>query len=346
MLQLRVQPIRMSALASSDGRKPATTSLTGRRSRLSLPHHHGRLASPRRAHEPRLRRGARDAARPGAAPVAPAGPRRSSSSARTCSPSSASSCAAPTTRSRTSPPEERARGVITASAGNHAQGVAFSARHLGLRAVIVMPQTTPEIKVEAVREPGGRGRAGRRQLLRRQGPLRRAGRGDRPRLHPSLRRSAGHRGPGHDRRGDPAPEPRAARRDLRAGGRRRPHRGHRRLHQGPDAAGQGHRRRALRGRRDVPLARRPGSGCASTTSGIFADGVAVREVGEQTFAIARALRWTRSCGSRTTRSAPPSRTSSTTRAASWSRRARSRWPGLKAWVGARGARAASASSPS
>jgi threonine dehydratase len=45
---------------------------------------------------------------------------------------------------------ERARGVITASAGNHAQGVAFSARQLGLRAVIVMPCTTPEIKVEAV----------------------------------------------------------------------------------------------------------------------------------------------------------------------------------------------------
>ncbi len=49
---------------------------------------------------------------------------------------------------------ERARGVITASAGNHAQGVALSARQLGLRAVIVMPQTTPEIKVEAVRDLG------------------------------------------------------------------------------------------------------------------------------------------------------------------------------------------------
>ena len=48
-------------------------------------------------------------------------------------------------------PEERARGVIAASAGNHAQGVAFSARRLGLRAVIVMPRTTPEIKVDAVR---------------------------------------------------------------------------------------------------------------------------------------------------------------------------------------------------
>ena len=49
---------------------------------------------------------------------------------------------------------ERARGVIAASAGNHAQGVAYAARHLGLRALIVMPQTTPDIKVEAVRALG------------------------------------------------------------------------------------------------------------------------------------------------------------------------------------------------
>ena len=49
---------------------------------------------------------------------------------------------------------ERAHGVIAASAGNHAQGVAYAARHLGLRALIVMPQTTPEIKVEAVRALG------------------------------------------------------------------------------------------------------------------------------------------------------------------------------------------------
>ena len=49
---------------------------------------------------------------------------------------------------------ERARGIIAVSAGNHAQGVAFSARRLGIPAVIVMPQTTPEIKVEAVRNLG------------------------------------------------------------------------------------------------------------------------------------------------------------------------------------------------
>src|SRR6185295_16714909 len=36
--------------------------------------------------------------------------------------------------------EQRSRGVVTASAGNHSQGVAFSARHLGVRALIVMPQ--------------------------------------------------------------------------------------------------------------------------------------------------------------------------------------------------------------
>jgi threonine dehydratase len=50
--------------------------------------------------------------------------------------------------------QEWARGVITASAGNHSQGVAFSARKLGLKATIVMPQTTPQIKVDAVRAMG------------------------------------------------------------------------------------------------------------------------------------------------------------------------------------------------
>ena len=49
---------------------------------------------------------------------------------------------------------ERTRGVIAASAGNHAQGVAYSARHLGVSALIVMPRTTPAIKVDAVRELG------------------------------------------------------------------------------------------------------------------------------------------------------------------------------------------------
>ena len=50
---------------------------------------------------------------------------------------------------------QRARGVIAASAGNHAQGVALAAVKLGTRAVIVMPLTTPRVKVDAVRRIGG-----------------------------------------------------------------------------------------------------------------------------------------------------------------------------------------------
>jgi threonine dehydratase len=48
-------------------------------------------------------------------------------------------------------PTDLARGVICASAGNHAQGVALGAQRLGCRAVIVMPVTTPQVKVDAVR---------------------------------------------------------------------------------------------------------------------------------------------------------------------------------------------------
>jgi threonine dehydratase len=54
------------------------------------------------------------------------------------------------------PMEERARGVICASAGNHAQGVAYHATRLGIDATIVMPETTPLIKVQSTRSFGGR----------------------------------------------------------------------------------------------------------------------------------------------------------------------------------------------
>ncbi|MEB3883226.1 threonine ammonia-lyase, biosynthetic [Lyngbya sp. CCY1209] len=53
------------------------------------------------------------------------------------------------------PPDRLAQGVIAASAGNHAQGVALGASRLGTRAIIVMPVTTPEVKVEAVKARGG-----------------------------------------------------------------------------------------------------------------------------------------------------------------------------------------------
>ncbi len=52
-------------------------------------------------------------------------------------------------------PAQLKRGVIAASAGNHAQGVALSAKKLGCKAIIVMPATTPQIKIDAVRRRGG-----------------------------------------------------------------------------------------------------------------------------------------------------------------------------------------------
>ena len=52
-------------------------------------------------------------------------------------------------------PAARARGVITASAGNHAQGVALAARHLGMKALIYMPESTPRMKQIAVKRHGG-----------------------------------------------------------------------------------------------------------------------------------------------------------------------------------------------
>jgi len=54
------------------------------------------------------------------------------------------------------PPAQLKRGVITASAGNHAQGVALSAHRMGCKAIIVMPTTTPQVKIDAVRHFGQR----------------------------------------------------------------------------------------------------------------------------------------------------------------------------------------------
>ena len=54
------------------------------------------------------------------------------------------------------PAEARERGVIAASAGNHAQGVALAAHKLKIQALIVMPKTTPPIKVQSVRNLGAK----------------------------------------------------------------------------------------------------------------------------------------------------------------------------------------------
>lgn len=53
-------------------------------------------------------------------------------------------------------PAQQAKGVVAASAGNHAQGVALAAKELGIDATIVMPRTTPEIKVNAVKNYGAK----------------------------------------------------------------------------------------------------------------------------------------------------------------------------------------------
>lgn len=53
------------------------------------------------------------------------------------------------------PDDARRRGVITYSSGNHGQALAYAARRLGIRAVVVMPETAPPLKVEGVRKWGG-----------------------------------------------------------------------------------------------------------------------------------------------------------------------------------------------
>ena len=50
--------------------------------------------------------------------------------------------------------EERSHGIVTASAGNHAQGVAYAAQHYGCPCTIVMPEVTPLIKIKSAQEKG------------------------------------------------------------------------------------------------------------------------------------------------------------------------------------------------
>src|SRR2546427_6681858 len=90
-----------------------------------------------------------------------------------------------------------ARGVIASSAGNHAQGVALAAQKLGCAAVIVMPSTTPQNKVDAGKAPRGGGDLHRGN--HKQTPPRLPPPGPLP-LRPFFwggGRGAGHRGRGH-----------------------------------------------------------------------------------------------------------------------------------------------------
>ena len=208
--------------------------------------------------------------------------------------------------------------------------------------MIVMPQTTPEIKVEAVRAMGAEVVLAGDSYSEAQAHCDALVPGDRPRLRAPLRRPAGDRRPGHDRRRDPAPVA-TARLDavfVPVGG-------------GGLIAGIAGYVKALMPDVKV-IGVEPFEADAMYRSleagrrvrlehvGIFADGVAVREVGRADLPRSCGRPWTRSCASRTTRSARRSRTSSTTRAASWSRRARSRSPGSRRWVARDGPSAASA----
>jgi threonine dehydratase len=216
------------------------------------------------------------------------------------------------------------RGVICASAGNHAQGVALAAKRRGIPAVIVMPQTTPDIKVNAVRDLGGEvvlhgddydSAYEHAQAIVRERNLAFVHPFDDPDV------IAG--------QGTVAVEiMRQANNEVDAifvpvGG-------------GGLIAGIAVYAKYLNPRIKV-IGVEPVDAAAMHDSlrekkrvvlervGIFADGVAVKKVGEETSACA-ANTWTRSCSWIPTRSAPASRTSSRTRAPSSKAPGRWRWP--------------------
>ena len=171
----------------------------------------------------------------------------------------------------------------------------------------------PRHQSDAVRELGAEVQLAGDSYAEAKARLRRARRRDRPRLRPRVRRPAGHCRPGHHRAGGPGQPAQRRRRDLRAGGRRRADCRHRQLREGRASRRPGDRRRAVRGRRDVPVAGRGPAGGARPR----------RASSPMAWPCARwarcPSRWrkvrsTRSCGSPTTRSARRSRTSSTTRA--------------------------------
>ena len=146
------------------------------------------------------------------------------------------------------PPAARNRGVIAASAGNHAQGVALAATRLGCRAVIVMPTTSPQVKVDAVRRLGGEVvLAG--EVSPMPTPTRRCWKEGKADLRASVRRSRRDRRPGYGGNGDPAPASGSDRRHLRGHRRRRADLGRGRLHQ---AAAPRSRSSACRPRTPTP----------------------------------------------------------------------------------------------
>ena len=96
--------------------------------------------------------------------------------------------------------EQRTRGVIAMSAGNHAQGVAYHASRLSIPATIVMPVSTPTVKVVNTRRHGAEVILHGETVEEAAAFARKYGQGARPHLHSSLRRSAGDRRAGNHRR--------------------------------------------------------------------------------------------------------------------------------------------------
>ena len=183
------------------------------------------------------------------------------------------------------PPAARNRGVIAASAGNHAQGVALAATRLGCRAVIVMPTTSPQVKVDAVRRLGGEVvLAG--EVSPMPTPTRRCWKEGKADLRASVRRSRRDRRPGYGGNGDPAPASGSDRRHLRGHRRRRADLGRGRLHQaaapeikiiGVQTEDSDAMLRSVRAGRRVQL----------NDVGLFSDGTAVKMVGAETFKLTR-----------------------------------------------------------
>ena len=183
------------------------------------------------------------------------------------------------------------RGVICASAGNHAQGVALAARKRGIPATIVMPLTTPQIKVQAVTDLGGEAVLHGDEYDSAYEHALAARARAQSRVRASVRRSGRDRGAGHHRPGDPAPVA-AATLDaifvpVGGGGLIC---GHRRVREVPASE---RRRSSASSRRMRPRCTNrcaPGKRVTLDRVGIFADGVAVKRVGEETFSSAAAAR--------------------------------------------------------
>ena len=180
---------------------------------------------------------------------------------------------------------ERRRGVIAMSAGNHAQAVAYHAARLGIPATIVMPVTTPFVKVAATRSHGAEVVLRRRDRGRRAGALRRDRSRARADTGASLRRSAHHRRAGHHRAGN-------------AGRGCRP-----RHHRHPDRRRRADRRQCHRGARDKPGIEIVGAesalypsmwnalraNTAPSAAPTLAEGIAVKNVGKLTLPVVREL---------------------------------------------------------